>query len=73
MIQFCLPLFVCVCICVCINTPFLPSLFLPQAPLTYSNGRRKRDVGSDGLAFHPSLMLGMLSTLESAMEKFGRF
>lgn len=40
------------------------------APLTYA-GRRKREADDSQFPFEKNLMLGLLSTLESAMEKFG--
>ena len=42
------------------------------APLTYTQGRRKRDTLAQGFPFHPSLMIGLLNTLETAVEKFSR-
>jgi hypothetical protein len=42
------------------------------APLTYANGRRKRDTLSQGFPFHPNLVMDLLSTFSSAMEKFGK-
>lgn len=41
------------------------------APLTYA-GRRKRESGDSGFPFEKQLMLGLLSTLENAMDRFGR-
>lgn len=42
------------------------------APLTYSNGRRKRDTDSQKFPFHQNLLIGLLNTLETAVDKFGR-
>lgn len=41
------------------------------APLTYANGRRKRDTLSQAFPFDRSMILGLLNTFETAMEKFG--
>lgn len=39
------------------------------APLAFS-GRRKREAGKSEFSFQDKLLLGLLSTLESAMDKF---
>lgn len=43
------------------------------APLTYTNGRRKRETTSNDtpMPLNTNFMLGLLNTLETALEKFG--
>lgn len=42
-------------------------------PLAYTHGRRKRETGSFfGDSFNSHLMMGLLNTLENALEKFGQ-